>query len=230
MTFHVRPLSQRRAVLAVACTALVVGGAATAGAARRNSQLLPIDQATLRPDFFSFRARLQTAIARHDLDALVTIVDPNVKNSFGGDDGIEEFRKGWRPEAADSTLWSELGEVLALGGSFDQPRTTFTAPYVFSRWPGDYDAFEHVAIISADVRVRAAPRLDAPTLTALSFAIVPVAPSDLHVGADVFTAIRLEGGRVGYVSTAFVRSPIDYRAIFELKAEGWRLVSFLAGD
>jgi hypothetical protein len=215
--------------LAAVCTALAVGSAAAAGAAR-NSQLLPVDQATLRPDFFSFRARLQTAIARRDLDTLLAIVDPNIKNSFGGDDGIDEFRKGWRPDASDSTLWSELGEVLALGGTFDQPRTTFTAPYVFSRWPGDYDAFEHVAIISADVRVRAAPRTDAPPLTALSFTIVPVAPSDLHVGADVFTAIRLDGGRVGYVSSAFVRSPIDYRAIFELKADGWRMVSFLAGD
>lgn len=199
-------------------------------AARRNSQLLPVDQATLRPEFFSFRARLQTAIARRDHEAVLAIVDPMIKNSFGGDDGIEEFRKGWRPEAADSTLWSELGEVLALGGTFDLPRTTFTAPYVFSRWPGDYDAFEHVAVISAEVRVRSAPRADAPPLTSLSFAIVPTAPSDLHVGADVFTAVRLDGGRVGYVASAFVRSPIDYRAIFELKEGGWRLVSFLAGD
>jgi hypothetical protein len=199
--------------------------------AQRNSQFLPIDQATLRPDFFSFRAHLQTAIARRDHDALLAIVDPNVKNSFGGDDGIDEFRKGWQPEATDSTLWSELGEVLALGGTFDQARTTFSAPYVFSRWPGDYDAFEHVAIISAEVRVRAAPRADAPPITALSFTIVPTAPSDLHVGADVFTAIRLNGDhKVGYVSSAYVRSPIDYRAIFELKADGWRLVSFLAGD
>jgi hypothetical protein len=225
---RVQPCSLQLARLAV-CAALAIGGAAAAGA-ERNSQLLPIDQATLRPDFFSFRARLQTAIARRDHDALLAIVDPMIKNSFGGDDGIEEFRKGWRPEAADSTLWSELGEVLALGGTFDQPRTTFTAPYVFSRWPGDYDAFEHVAIISADVRVRAAPRIDAPPLTALSFTIVPTAPSDLHVGAEIFTAIRLSGGRVGYVSTPFVRSPIDYRAIFELRADGWRMVSFLAGD
>jgi hypothetical protein len=192
---------------------------------------VPVDQATLRPDFFSFRARLQTAIARRDHEAVLATVDPTIKNSFGGDDGIDEFRKMWRPEAADSTLWTELGEVLALGGTFDLQRTTFTAPYVFSRWPGDYDAFEHVAIVSADVRVRAAPRVDAPAITSLSFAIVPTAPSDLHVGPDVFTAIRLTGdNKVGYVSSAFVRSPIDYRAIFVLKDEGWRMVSFLAGD
>jgi hypothetical protein len=216
--------------VAAACVGLLLAAIATSASRVNTPQLLPTDQATLRPDFFSFRARLQTAIARRDHDTVLAIVDPVIKNSFGGDDGIEEFRKGWRPEAADSTLWSELGEVLALGGTFDTPRTTFTAPYVFSRWPGDYDAFEHVAIISADVRVRSAPRADAPPITALSFAIIPTAPSDLHVGADVFTAVRLDGRRVGYVASAFVRSPIDYRAIFELKDEGWRMVSFLAGD
>ena len=210
---------------------ILVGGVASETARHNPAQLLPIDQAVQRPDFFSFRARLQTAIARRDHEALLAIVDPVIKNSFGGDDGIDEFRNGWRPEAADSTLWSELGEVLALGGTFDLQRTRFTAPYVFSRWPGDYDAFEHVAVISAEVRVRSAPRADAPPITALSFAIVPTAPSDLHVGPEVFTAIRLEGdNKVGYIASAFVRSPIDYRAIFELKAEGWRLVSFLSGD
>ena len=143
---------------------LIVSLSIVAGA---GPQQLPVDEASRRPDFFSFRAQLQRAIARHDTTALLAVVHPEIRNSFGDNNGIDEFRMMWRIAEPDSGIWDTLGTVLALGGSF-QDEQTFAAPYVFSRWPGQFDAFEHVAVIGSDVRVRAEPKADAPIDTSFA--------------------------------------------------------------
>lgn len=188
---------------------------------------LPVDEAGNRPDFFSFRAQLQRAIARHDTAALLAIVHPQIKNSFGDNDGIDEFRSMWNIGAADSQIWDLLGTVLGLGGSFHED-DTFVAPYVFSRWPGQIDPFDHVAVIGSDVRVRSQPNADAPVIAAMSFTILPVARSDAEV--EGWTAVRVEGKRTGYIASQFVRSPIDYRAFFRYESRQWKLVTLVAGD
>src|SRR5687767_1711181 len=101
--------------------------------------LLPVDEAARRPDFFSFRAQLQRAIATRDTAALLAAVDPNIKNSFGGTDGIDEFRTMWKIGQPDSEIWEELGTLLSMGGSFFDDHT-FVAPYVFSKWPESLDS------------------------------------------------------------------------------------------
>jgi len=191
-------------------------------------QLLPVDDAATRPEFFSFRAQLQEAVARHDVDAVMAVVHPNIKASFGGDEGIEAFRRMWRPTEPDSTLWGTLAAVLALGGSF-QGAETFVAPYTFSRWPEKFDSFEHVAVVAADVRIREAPRADAPVVATMSFAILPVARSTTGT-SDEWTAVQLAPNRTGYVSSRLVRSPIGYRAFFTRENGRWMLSLFLAGD
>ena len=190
-------------------------------------QLLPVDEAAKRPEFFSFRAQLQQAIARRDAAALLGAVDPNIKNSFGGNDGIDEFRSMWKIGQPDSGIWEELGVVLSMGGSFFDEHT-FVAPYVFSRWPEALDSFEHVAVIGANVRVRSEPRTDAAPIDAVSFVILPVA-SDARVTDDAWRAVKVES-KVGFVSSRFARSPIDYRAIFSEQSGSWRMVTFVAGD
>jgi hypothetical protein len=190
-------------------------------------QLLPVDEAAKRPEFFSFRAQLQQAIARRDATALLAAVDPNIKNSFGDNDGIDEFKSMWEIGQADSEIWEELGTVLSMGGSFFDDHT-FVAPYVFSKWPESLDSFEHVAVVGANVRVRSEPRTDAAPLDAVSFVILPVA-SDARVTDDGWRAVKLES-KVGFVSSRFVRSPIDYRAIFSEQSGVWRIVTFVAGD
>lgn len=190
-------------------------------------QLLPVDEAAKRPEFFSFRSQLQQTIARRDAAALLAAIDPNVKNSFGGNDGIEEFKSMWKIGQADSEIWAELGTVLSMGGSFFDDHT-FVAPYVFSKWPESLDSFEHVAVVGANVRVRSEPRMDATPLDAVSFVILPVA-NDARVTDDGWRAVRLES-KVGFVSSRFVRSPIDYRAIFSEQSGAWRMVTFVAGD
>jgi hypothetical protein len=57
--------------------------------------LRPVDEATAQPDFFSFRAQLLAAIARRDVQALLSVVHKDIKNSFGGNGGIDEFKTLW---------------------------------------------------------------------------------------------------------------------------------------
>jgi hypothetical protein len=202
--------------------------AAAQGAAMQAPQLLPVDDAVRRPDFFSFRARLQVTVAERDVEGLMAIVAADIKNSFGGSDGADAFREAWRPAERDSRIWRELATVLALGGTFLDDNT-FVAPYVFSRWPERYDSFEHVALVAANVRIRDAAREDAPVLTSLSFAVLALARTKAPDN-DAWTAVTLPGGRTGFVASQFARSPIAYRAFFTRRDGRWQLVTFVAGD
>lgn len=195
--------------------------------AQQPSALLPVDEAAQRPAFFAFRARLQQAIARRDAQAILDAVHPHVRTSFGDGGGLDDFRRQWRPDAPDSPLWSTLGTVLALGGSFADDGS-FRAPYVFSRWPEGVDAFEYMAVVGGSVRVRERPGLDAPVVGSVSFGIVRVEATDDREAP--WRAVRLAGGRRGFMSTKYLRSPVDYRAIFNETEGRWRLTAFIAGD
>jgi len=201
------------------------------GLPRQNAQtLLLVDEAAMRPDFLSFRMRLQNIVAKHDTAALLDIVHPDIKSSFGGDEGIENFKEFWRIKEPDTKLWQELGTVLALGGSFDGPEM-FTAPYTFSRWPDGIDGFEHVAVIGSNVRIRSEARADAPVVTSVSYSILQLHEEALQKDwmHEEWTAIKLNGQKA-YVASRLIRSPIDYRARFEYSKGQWMMTMFIAGD
>lgn len=200
---------------------------ATAGLAQVG-KLLPTDEAVRDPQLFAFRAQLQAAIARHDVQAVLDVVHPNIKNTFGGDDGIESFKRLWKLQGGESELWDELGTVLALGGSF-QDKDNFFAPYVYSKWPERFDAFEHVAIVGTGVRVRAQPSAQGAILTSLTFDIVQVQPRSEELSRD-WTPVKLRDGRKGYIASRYVRSSVDYRASLSRENGRWRLNFFVAGD
>ena len=86
-------------------------------------------------------------------------------------------------------------------------------PPMFSRWPDSFDAFDHVAVIGPNVRVRSAPAPQASVLTALSFAVLRLG-GDRGYPQRPWTAIVLPDGRHGFVAAELVRSPIDSRAYF----------------
>jgi hypothetical protein len=190
--------------------------------------LMPVDEAGQQPAFFTFRAHLQAAVARRDVSALMSVVDPDIRTSFGDDNGRQAFEKQWKLANADSEVWDELGTILALGGSF-RDETTFMAPYTYGNWPDDLDSFEHVAIVGDRVRVRAAPNEQGSTVGLLSFAIVRVARRGQNQ-PDRWTSVDLGRGRTGYVASQYVRSPVDYRAIFNRTGETWRMTALVAGD
>lgn len=214
------------------CVGLAAVSLVAASQGTPSRELRPIDEAASQPDFFTFRAHLQAALARHDVGSVLAVISPTIRNTFGDDNGREAFRRLWKPESPDTILWDELARVLAIGGTFEA-NGTFVAPYTFSRWPNDVDSFEYVAIVGSRVRVRSAPSLASSTMGSLSFAIVPLARNARPAtGAQdlEWTAVTLQNGRVGYVSSRYARSPVDYRAIFARTGETWQMVTFIAGD
>ena len=191
--------------------------------------LLPVDEATKQPDFFTFRAQLQVAVAKRDKAAVLAVVSKNIKNGFGDNNDINHFKKLWAIDKPNSKLWETLGTVLALGGGFSKDGS-FSAPYISSHWPavGDLDAFENIAIIGDKVNVRKTPNPNGEVLQTLSYEIVPLDSVDR--GNDQWVAIKLPNGKKGYVARNFARSAVDYRVFFE-KVEGrWQMTMLLAGD
>ncbi len=186
--------------------------------------LVPVDEAGRDPGLLTFRARLLRALAEGDADGLVEAAHPEIRLSFGGDFGRESFRE----LVQDPEYRGELAAVLGLGGVFTGDGR-FVAPYTFQRFPDGHDPFECYAVLGRDVRVRAAPDLDAEVLDLLTYEAVCHPPSQ-RTRRNGFVPIGLEDGGTGYVAERFLRSPIDYRAIFENEDGRWWLVTFIAGD
>src|SRR5690242_9805219 len=131
-------------------------------------RLLPVDQAATQPDFFTFRARLQAAIARRDEAGVLAAADTGIRTSFGDDDGIATLRAKLRdPQGA---VWADLAAALALGGTFQSP-DSFVAPYVFAAWPVGFDSFECGAVIGDRVRVRASTQPGSAVMATVSYEI-----------------------------------------------------------
>lgn len=195
---------------------------------RGASRLEPIDERGRNPAFLAFRAELQRTIAVHDVPGLLRVVDPHIKNSFGGDDRVEAFARRWRLKEGDSEVWRALGSLLALGGTFDGP-DTFVAPYVFSRWPAEIDAFEYTALVGSNVRVRSAPTRRSRILDTLSFALLRRG-GDPTASPRSWIPVVLADGRRGFVASHLARSSIDYRAYFTREAGRWRMTALVSGD
>jgi hypothetical protein len=196
----------------------VGGGVGSAQSIR----LLPVDEAPSRPDFFTFRAHLQAAVARRDESAVIAAADPAIRLSFGGEAGLATFTAQLRDP--ESMTWAELGAALALGGAFTSA-TSFAAPYVFAKWPGRADSFECAAVIGDRVRLRQSAAPTSTVIGTASYELVQVL-SDTDAAAEV----RLATGMTGYIASPFVRRPIAHRAVFDQSSGQWRLAAFIAGD
>lgn len=191
--------------------------------------LLPVDKAAQQADFLKFRTQLKGIIAKKDVKALLAIVNKNIHISFGEDNGIEAFKKTWHlSNPKTSALWKELSTVLNLGGNFTDKKT-FVAPYVFSEWPEALDAFEYIAIIGKDVRIRAAPNLTSAVLAKVSYALLPQIINN-NPPPKGWERVKLADGKMGYVTAQYARSSVDYRAFFEKLNGQWQMTAFIAGD
>jgi hypothetical protein len=87
--------------------------------------------------------------------ALLAIVAPDIKHSFGGEGGATAIRVQWRIGEPNSELWAIPDDILRHGGRFTGP-DGFVAPYTFTALPDSLDAFEHLMVREADVPVHAA--------------------------------------------------------------------------
>lgn len=198
--------------------------------------LAPVDEARKDETFLAYRNRLSGYVRKKDVQGLLSLVDPDIHYTFGRGSGPGRtgFKKEWKLDGkapGDSELWWTLRRVLDLGGSFEEDGKAFAAPYVFSRWPEQFDAFTHGAIIRADAVLRPKPTFVGQPVATLKYAIVQVLDGE-RVQKDGMKWIRVAvpGGPQGYVDTNDFWSPLDYRARFESRQGTWRMTSFVAGD
>ena len=214
-------------IMPAAALALIFSFAAAA----QERYLKPVDEGTSDAQLKAYRGQLIKAAEKRNAVALFTLVDSDIMLSFGGAKGIIELRKMWDPENKDSDLWPTLLAVLRNGGTFDRsdgkPRpTTFYAPYTYSLWPADLDSYEYAAIFGKDVNLREGPSETAKVKTRLSYNLVK---TDSDAGSE-WIKVRTLGGLTGYVNSEFIRSPLNYRAVFEKKGRAWKMTAFIAGD
>ena len=196
-------------------------------------QVKPADEGPQDPSFAAYRKALLGAISRKDINAVTKLMDAHVKCDFGGGEGIAAFRKSWNVTSPDTYVWKALELVVANGGHFNS-RTQFAAPYVYSAWPDDVDAFENVVITDPSAVLLEGQKPGSRIIRKLGFEIVEViegAGKPQHeTGEGDWSNVRTQDGLRGYVRAGQYRSPIDYRAIFEKRKGRWRMTVFIAGD
>ena len=105
-----RDAAMRRVILRVAACFLLTSVVLCSAQDGGYAEIRPVDEASQQADFFTFRAHLQAAIARHDTAAVLSIVSVKIRNNFGGDDGREAFERVWRITSPDTRLWEKLGK------------------------------------------------------------------------------------------------------------------------
>jgi hypothetical protein len=195
-------------------------------------KLLPVDEAD--NSFVEFRKETLAALQRRDTTYLYGILAPEIRNSFGGSDGIAGFRRIWKMEQpAQSDVWAVLTRVLSLGGK--RQGATFVAPYVYAAWPKDIDPFQHVAITGTSVPGLGQPKADSPPVVTFSHSILPVTDwrgrnANGNPGPDTFALVKQPDGRSMWVSADHVYSPVGWRAFFEKRSGRWKMITFVAGD
>jgi hypothetical protein len=212
----------------------------TAGLVTAQSRkLYPVDQAAKDPSFKLFRDKLLSAAQKKDREFVLSILDPKIQLSFGGESGIKDFKEMWKIDQPNSPFWNEMITILKMGGAFKtiDGRKEFVAPYVTSQWPDDpmLEPFEYVAVIGTNVRLRATPGVKAPIVASLSYDIVKLVntqPPTAAVQKDGFKWVKVATGDgvEGFVADKYIRSEVDYRAYFRKVNGSWRLVVFIAGD
>ena len=190
---------------------------------------MPVDRASDDPTFVEYRKKLLAAVDAKNTAALEPLVDPNIRIGFGGGGGWSDFREKWDLPSEESELWTQLGTILRMGGSFAGPPESrrFCAPYVYSDWPENTDAFEYLAVIDENVPLRERASDDATVVAEMDYEIVRSLDHDFN---KPWRQVELSDKKKGFVRSDKVRSSIQYRACFQKPAGEWKMNLLVAGD
>ena len=213
--------------------ALIAVTAAAHAAAPPPMRLAPVDEAAKDPSFVRFRSELKDVIARRDAAKLFHYLASDIHLSFGGDYGGPEFHKMWKPFDKDTKVWSVLALIVDNGGKFVIPGG-FAAPYAYAAFPEDLDSFENVVVTNPAAVLREKPNANARVIRKLDYDILEIVNSSgkmqHEAGPNDWDEVKTATGQRGFVPSADVRSPVEYRAIFEKRKGKWVIQTLIAGD
>jgi hypothetical protein len=196
------------------------------------SRLPPVDQCGGGAGFAGFRRQIESAVSRRDLEAMTSLMAPDVQLSFGGAVGFSKFRdhdrSGPGGDGMWQELWAEMAKVLRLGcgtardGSGKEYRA-WPAMFVTG---GDLDGYDTwVALPGAILRRR--PTESAPVVQRLPPWTVL---REVREATVPYTEVRTPKGRSGFIAKGQMRSLIDYRLVAEQREGRWMITAFVAGD
>lgn len=186
------------------------------------------------PSLIQFLDKLEDAVKKRDKDYIISILSPNIVNSFGGVNGIEEFKSYWNWSSKSSSFWRIMQRIIEMGGGKYKQNERYILPYVFPEWNDKYNSYEYAAITGTYVNVRNKPNLNqSKVLGQFNYDIVKVDYEKTQPSMENpewYFVTNPDGSLKGYVFWKYVWSPIGYRAIFEKIKGEWKMTMFLAGD
>ncbi len=192
----------------------------------------PIDTCRKTGSFPEFRKRFETAVAERDFALLEPLIDYELETDFGGGGGMKSFADTWRGSSwKTSKLWDELDAIVALGCGGNAGGGYYAMPRMFVVDLGDVDLFEARIALGDAVPLRAKPSEGAAIVALLDWALVKAAtPRGTKGETPRWTQVTAADGTEGFVKSDQLRSPINYRAVFQPRADGWKMTAFIAGD
>ena len=199
-----------------------------------------VDEADQDPSFAAYRDALLSAIEARDTEAVIALSDENIHLSFGGDVGhdafmdisnvpTEKLSDDYKPQAQAmrDEIWRALFDTLSLGGQFEDDG--FSAPYYWAaEIPPNFDPYQTYFVTGSRVALRDGPSQSANVLTRVSYAVVDLPSYD---DAKTWQLVTVPGTNdAGYMHRDFLRSSVDYRALFSKDSGTWKMTVFIAGD
>lgn len=191
--------------------------------------LAPRDECAGTPGLAALGEKLRRASKDRNADALLALVDDNIKLDFGDGGGKLELKR--RLTAPDYKLWEELEAALALGcglasGGDDDGYASW--PWFFSKDIIPLDPFEAFIVTGERVRLRSGASLSARVIGAVSWDYVRL--RDYPPEDAAYAKVQTRNGSAGYIAKAYLRSLVDYRLIANEVDGNWRVTAFIAGD
>lgn len=208
-----------------AAALLLASLAAAVPAATSPRRLPPVDQCASDRSFAAFRSDLLKVIAAKDSKRLLALLAKDVTVDFGGGAGKADFAATWGlDKPGSSRLWSEAAKALALGCV--RHGQSLSAPSLGGQL-GDHDEPFELVLALPGALLKAAPSDTAPTMLKLHWHILTVGARPER---SPWVAAALSDGRKGFVREDGLRSPLDYRFVFEKRGGRWLVTAFVAGD
>ena len=184
--------------------------------------LPPVDQCGGETSFTRFRTTLKQAAARKDRAALMKLVAPDVRTTFGGQ-GAKAFAQGW--DYSEDDTWDRLKDILRMGcARSGDARVLPSFPIQFARFAGEPD-FENLELARPGAKLLEDPENEQSVIATLSWELVTA----VSTAGDYWTGVRLEDGREGWISDADIYHPADVHLVVRKRRGKWMITEYVYG-
>ena len=186
----------------------------------------------------AFVKQLREAVKNRDADFIYNHLDEKVELSFGGAEGLRNFKQLYKIKNPKNAFWSNCDQILKIGGAFcknslEEPnsnRYQFVFPYVFNLELEEPEAYFFTGVITGtNVNIRQSPSLEGEVIDQLSYEVVTF-QEPIKIDSPWYKISTLDQKIEGYVHSDYLYCPVFYR-MFLGKIDGmWKITVFITGD